>query len=215
MEDMDGVLPNGGGNGNGLGQGQGLGPELSMYAQGGLAEDQVAFCGWRIPDARRVVGIGVFVFFSICHIQGDIGHHYRSLKGCLCIRDITCPAIYQGPADAWQRLTTSQTAHPNGANPPRSAKQLPLTSSTKTSCFSIRHSFRRDYGRRISRTMKRPRVDVSLKCCLFLSDQPVGNFVLTFAGGSSGQERACSGDGGIAMQRGLRNTIASKRADQR
>lgn len=60
MEDMDGVLPNGGGNGDGLGQGQGLGPELSMYAQGGLAEDQVAFCGWRIPDARRVVGVGAF-----------------------------------------------------------------------------------------------------------------------------------------------------------
>lgn len=51
IEDLDGGMGNAESGPSGSGAG-------ALYAQGGIGPDQEAFFGWRIPDARRVVGVG-------------------------------------------------------------------------------------------------------------------------------------------------------------
>lgn len=52
IEDLDGGMGNAESGPSGSGAG-------ALYAQGGIGPDQEAFFGWRIPDARRVVGVEI------------------------------------------------------------------------------------------------------------------------------------------------------------
>jgi hypothetical protein len=52
MEDMDGLLSGGSSE---------AAAALGVYSQRGIGADQEAFHGWRIPDARRMVGVGTSI----------------------------------------------------------------------------------------------------------------------------------------------------------